>query len=135
VSNGPSQPYPQQRYAQQPYAPPPQYPTPQQPAPKKGRAWLWITLAVVAGLIVIGAAANSGGGSSPTGAPAGNEADTPNDPEPAEASENVVVYQVTGAGAASSITYVTDGATTINQETNVHLPWKKTIRLPAGEAL
>jgi Mycobacterium membrane protein len=134
VSNRPNQPYPQQQFAPLPS----QYPTPQQPAPKKRRTWLWITLAVVAGLIVIGVAANNannGSGTSPTGAPAGNEANAPNDPEPAKASENVVIYRVTGVGVASSITYVTDGATTINQETNVRLPWKKTIRLPAGEAL
>lgn len=120
---------PQPSYPQQPgYAPPPA------PAPKKKRHWLWALLGVVALLLVLGVAANMGKdtGTEPTGAPAGNEQGAkPNAPA---ATERVVVYRVTGTGPAS-LTYTTDGATTINQETDVALPWEKTIKLPAGEAL
>ncbi|MFE6610972.1 DUF4190 domain-containing protein [Amycolatopsis sp. NPDC057786] len=73
------------------------------------------------------------------GVPPGNEAGTsvPEQPAEQQATERTVVYRVTGTGGAKAgnITYTTDGMTTSNQEANVKLPWEKTIKLPAGEAL
>lgn len=73
------------------------------------------------------------------GVPPGNEAGTSAAEQPAkqQATEHTVVYRVTGTGGAKAgnITYTTDGMTTSNQEANVKLPWEKTIKLPAGEAL
>ncbi|MER7859204.1 DUF4190 domain-containing protein [Amycolatopsis japonica] len=73
------------------------------------------------------------------GVPPGNEAGTaaPEQPAKQQATEHTVVYRVTGTGGAKAgnITYTTDGMTTSNQEANVKLPWEKTIKLPAGEAL
>jgi hypothetical protein len=48
-----------------------------------------------------------------------------------------VVYRVSGTGTskANSITYTTDGQATSNQESNVRLPWSKTLTLPAGQPM
>jgi hypothetical protein len=114
---------------------------PRQPV-KRRKVWPWIVGPVVA-IIVIAAAVNggdkdapSGGDKAATGAPAGNEAGAAQPAAPAEAAPRVrtVVYRVSGTGTAS-ITYTTDGMTTMNQETAVTLPWEKTITLPAGEEL
>jgi len=49
---GPTQPYPQQAYGQGQYGgPPPNYP---QPPQKKSRKWLWITLGIIAAVLVLG---------------------------------------------------------------------------------
>lgn len=46
-----------------------------------------------------------------------------------------MIYRVSGtAKKAFSITYTTDGMTSTNQESQVKLPWEKTLTLPAGEA-
>ena len=53
------------QYTQQPYPPygqpgqplPPNYAMPQEPAKKSSRRWLWITLGIIGGLIVLGCAA------------------------------------------------------------------------------
>lgn len=83
------------------------------------------------------AAATAGGGNqapAPTGVAAGN--DTPARPRrPRTPLRHTVVYDVSGSGKASTITYTTDGMTTTNQESNVKLPWSKTITLPADQAL
>lgn len=72
----------------------------------------------------------------PSGAPAGNEASaTAAAQQPAQPSQHTVVYKVTGKGNASSITYVTDGMTSMNQESSVKLPWQKTITLPTDQGL
>lgn len=116
------------------------YPTPPapQPAPKKHRKWPWVLGGIVALFILVGVAGGGDDspapvGHAPAGAPAGNEA---NDPAPAEvATERTVIYKVIGTGTASSITYTTDGMTSMNQESDVTLPWEKTIKLPTGEAM
>lgn len=92
---------------------------------------------MVVAFVVIGAANSADRGKTPAGEPngvaAGNEANAAE--QPAQTAEHVVVYRVDGSGSASSITYTTDGMTTTNQESNVKLPWEKTIKLPNGEAL
>lgn len=89
-------------------------------------------------IIVIAVAANGGSGGTgtttqPTGVPAGNEA--PAQQQPAKPASHTVVYKVTGTGKASLITYTTDGMTSTNQESDVKLPWTKTITLPADQPL
>lgn len=126
---------------QQAYPAPPPVPAP----PKKRRTWLWIVGAVVAVVVIAGVANQGKGGDTPadqpTGVAAGNEATNPakaeepaKSEEPATPAQRVVVYRVDGTGTAS-VTYTTDGMTTMNQESGVQLPWEKTINLPAGEAL
>lgn len=41
--------------------------------------------------------------------------------------EHTVVYKVTGTSKAGSLTYNTDGSTTLQQETSAKLPWSKTL--------
>jgi len=123
-----------QNYQQQPGYPLPQQPyQPPVPAPpKKRRTWPWVVGGVVVLLVIIGVAnrGNTGENDQPGGVAAGNEV-----AEAQQPAEHVVVYRVGGSGSASSITYTTDGMTTTNQESAVPLPWEKTIKLPAGEAL
>ncbi|WAL67171.1 MmpS family transport accessory protein [Amycolatopsis cynarae] len=125
------------------------YVPPAPPAPaKKRRKWPWV-LGGVFLLVVIIAVAN-GGGNTPsqqaTGAPAGSDKSTVAAAQPAtqqptqqpavqQPSTHTVVYKVSGKGPASSITYTTDGMTSTNQESNVKLPWTKTLTLPADQAL
>lgn len=71
----------------------------------------------------------------PTGVPAGNDAPAQQQQAPAQSTNHTVVYTVSGSGKASNITYTTDGMTSMNQESNVKLPWSKTITLPADQAL
>ena len=112
-----------------------------QPVKKKSKKWPWVVGAIVL-LIVIGSVANGGKPADTNTANTGTTATQqpaaqPPAPakEPAPAAKRTVVYEVTGAGAANSITYVTDGMTSTQQEGNVKLPWSKTFELPAGEAL
>lgn len=121
-------------YPQQPQQAPPQAPAPA----KRRRRWPWITLGALAVIIAIAVATNPGATDEPGGVPAGNEANAPADQaaeQDAAAAEHAVVYRVTGSGTALSITYTTDGMTTTNQESDVKLPWEKTIKLPTGEAM
>lgn len=118
----------------QPYPSAPQQP---QSAPKKSRRWPWVFLGVIVAVVAIAIGTNGGGetGSGPTGVAAGNENQAAAvEPVEQKPSQHTVVYAVTGSGTASSITYTTDGMTTTNQESNVALPWKKTIKLPTDEA-
>lgn len=106
--------------------------------PKKRRTWIWVVGAVVAVLVIVGVANGGKDGNNtsdqPGGVAAGNDAGDANAAKQSSA-ERVVVYRVDGTGTASSITYTTDGMTTTNQESNVPLPWEKTIKLPPDEAL
>ncbi|UOZ04285.1 DUF4190 domain-containing protein [Amycolatopsis sp. WQ 127309] len=67
-----------------------------------------------------------------TGAPAAAQPGTGGDPA---AAKHTVVYKVTGTGKAGNITFTTDGMTTTSQESNVKLPWEKTIELPGDQPL
>jgi hypothetical protein len=123
---------------------PPAAPTPIPPA-RKRRRWPWIVGGVIVVLVVISIATNGGktggGSTSPTGAPAGNEATTAvavvattAPAQPAQPATHTVVYQVTGHGSLTDVTYTTDGMTTTNQESHATLPWTKTITLPRDQA-
>ncbi|GLZ36203.1 hypothetical protein Lesp02_83900 [Lentzea sp. NBRC 105346] len=131
----------------QPYPPQPQY-APQQPpagyAPlpppvKKRKTWLWVLGAIVA-LIVIAGIANGGKSPSDRTAAAGQATTSAQAAQPTAAKEPAkpatrkVVYEVTGAGQALSITYITDGKASQQQAGNVKLPWHQELELPAGEA-
>lgn len=138
---------------QPPYPPAPGspagFPPPAQPpasTPKKRRKWPWVAGGIVLLLVIIGVATD--GGTQPTGAPAGNDpasaagapagnpTSAPAQQQPAaEAEHHTVVYKVNGSGKAGLISYTTDGMTSSNQETNVKLPWTKTITLPTDQAL
>ncbi|KJK39475.1 hypothetical protein UK23_40735 [Lentzea aerocolonigenes] len=132
---------PQQQF-QQPM-PPGQYPqfAPPPPPRKKAKKWPWVVGAIVLLFIVIGVS-NGGKTPAPTStsgaaqqtAPAAAPAPAPAQ-QPAAAAKRTVVYEVSGAGTANSITYVTDGMTSTQQEGDVQLPWSKTFELPTGEAL
>lgn len=125
------QPYPPQ-YTQAPqYAPP-------QPPKKKSKAKL--ILGILGGfvaLVIIAAIVSPSRPAGTTATPTLTQpaATQPAVQQPAAPAKIVVVYEVTGAGKAQSITYVTDGMTSTQQEQNVALPWTKTIELPAGKAL
>ncbi|MDX3661301.1 MmpS family transport accessory protein [Streptomyces sp. ID05-26A] len=110
-----------------------------QPPKKKAKKWPWVVGAILL-LIIVSGVANGGKPSGTT--PAANtateqpaaQAPAPAK-QPAPAAKRTVVYEVGGAGTAKSITYVTDGMTSTQQEGDVKLPWSKTFELPAGEAL
>lgn len=113
-----------------------QYPQYQQPAPRKTHKFrnfvLFPFLAVVA--IIVIATSTSGGGSTPSsnsGAAAGPDTTAAAAPaaKPAPSDQLTVKYSVTGSGVASDITYTTDGQTSMNQESNVAVPWSKTLHL------
>jgi hypothetical protein len=53
---------------------------------------------------------------------------------PNDAAKHTVVYKVTGTGKAGTISYTTDGMTSSSTESNVKLPWQKSIELPDGQA-
>lgn len=133
----PQPPHHQQYPPQQPY--PAGYAPIQQPPKKKAKKWPWIVGAIVL-LIVIGGVL--GGGKQPaTNTPAAGSTSTqqtaaqpPAATQPAAPAKRTVVYEVTGAGQANSITYVVDGLTSTEQVGQVPLPWSKTIELKAGEA-
>lgn len=120
----------------------PGYPYPPAPTPSpKRKKWPWV-VGVIGVLVVIAVAnggkpANSDKAAGPTGAAIGNDA--PAVPaqiadQPAAPAQHTVVYEVTGTAKASSITYTTDGMTSSNQESDVKLPWTKTLSLPGGES-
>ncbi|MDT8912834.1 DUF4190 domain-containing protein [Amycolatopsis sp. PS_44_ISF1] len=50
------------------------------------------------------------------------------------AAEHTVVYRITGTGKASSISYTVDGGTSTSSDSDVKLPWQKSIELPGGKA-
>lgn len=60
-------------------------------------------------------------GATPSGAPTADTA--------------AVVYEILGSGAASNISYNTDGAGSIAQESDVTLPWRKEITIKRGFAI
>jgi hypothetical protein len=114
----------------------------QQP-PRKTRKWPWVVGGIVALLVVISAA--NGGGKDATQSTAGLPTSIPALPnlapaapvvqEPAKPTTRTVVYRVSGtAKKASSITYTTDGMTSSSQESDVPLPWERTLTLPADGA-
>jgi hypothetical protein len=111
--------------------PPAQYPPAPAPvAKKKTKKWPWVLGAIVL-LIVIVSATN--GGKTDTAPAAGATtppAAAPAAQQPAKAAGHTVIYEVTGAGTASNITYTTDGMTSTEQVGNAPLPWSKTIELP-----
>jgi hypothetical protein len=122
--------------------PPTNYP-PAEPLPpaRKRRRWPWIAGGVIVVLVVIAIVSGGGksGSTSPTGVPAGNEATTAPavvvaTTVPAQPATHTVVYQVTGHGSLTDVTYTTDGMATTNQEMHATLPWTKTITLPAGQS-
>ncbi|WP_329061365.1 DUF4190 domain-containing protein [Amycolatopsis sp. NBC_01480] len=53
----------------------------------------------------------------------------------ATAAKHTVIYKVTGTGKAGTISYTTDGMTSTSSESNVKLPWQKSIELPGGQAI
>lgn len=121
---------------------PPAAPMPAPPAKKK-RRWPWIVGGVIVVLVVISIAAGGGksgtSGTSPTGVPAGNEATTAHavvaaTTAAAQPATHTIVYQVTGRGSLTDVTYTTDGMTTTNQESHATLPWTKTITLPRDQS-
>ncbi|MDX8050393.1 MmpS family transport accessory protein [Lentzea sp. BCCO 10_0798] len=130
---GQQQPYPPQ-YPQQP-----QYmPQPQPPKKKSKKGW-FIGIGVLVLLLIIGAALGGGRPSGTTAnTPAGEQPTAAAQPtaaqQPAAPAVRTVVYEVTGTGTANNITYNTDGLTSTQQETNVKLPWSKTVEMKAGEA-
>lgn len=132
----PGQQQPQQ-YPQQPQPPYGYAPAPQ--PPKKRKTWLWV-VGIIVGLIVVGGVMNAGKQPATTsaGSSTSTEQAVPQQPpaakEPAAPAKRTVVYEVTGAGQAMSITYTTDGTTSTEQVGQVKLPWSKTLELPAGEA-
>lgn len=124
------------------------YPPAPMPIPpaKKKRRWPWIVGGVIVVLVVISIAAGGGksgtSGTSSTGVPAGNEATTARavvaattvPAQAAQSATHTIVYQVTGHGSLTDVTYTTDGMTTTNQESHATLPWTKTITLPRDQA-
>jgi hypothetical protein len=52
-----------------------------------------------------------------------------------DAAKHTVVYKITGTGKAATISYTTDGMTSTSSESNVKLPWQKSIELPGGQAI
>ncbi|SDG33321.1 membrane protein [Lentzea fradiae] len=107
-----------------------------QPPKKKARKWPWV-LGIIA-VLIVAMAINSSRNDSDENSTAGNATGDAQQTAPAAAqpaAKKTVVYEVTGAGQAMSITYTTDGMTSTQQEGDVQLPWSKTIELPTGEAL
>ena len=126
------------------YGPPSYYPPPPV-APKKTKKWPWVVGIIVA-LVVVASIANGGktpttpaastpGASTPAAAPVENAVPAEKPAEKPAANVRTVVYEVTGAGTANSITYTTDGMTSSEQVGDAPLPWTKTLELPAGEAI
>ncbi|MGR4880791.1 MmpS family transport accessory protein [Streptomyces sp. LARHCF249] len=59
---------------------------------------------------------------------------TPDDPEPAATPSVAVTYEVTGTGTAEIAYLGPSESGTATVDKNVRLPWKKTVRVPAGES-
>jgi len=118
-------PYATPQHGQWPSANAPYYPPP--PAgPKRRRKWPWIVGGVLVLLLVVGIA---GGGKD--AAPAGSSSAGGSTPA-VSSSTATVVYEVTGSGRASSVTYNSDGGGSIAQEASVKLPWRKEISVDRG---
>lgn len=132
--------------AHQPPPPPPQYQfaggyqPPRPPAPpKKRKKWPWVVGAVALLFVIF---AVSGGGDQPATPTAGSG--QPSSVAPAapstgasgaeSASESpaggsgTVVYEVTGEGRASNVTYSSNGSGGQSQRTNVRLPFRQEIQ-------
>lgn len=129
----PQQPYPPQ-YGQQP----PYTGAPMPPPRKKSKAKLVLGIAGAFVLLLIIAAALGGNrpsGTTPT-APAAQQpaAQQPTVAQPAAPAKIVLVYEVTGAGAANNISYIADGVASTEQVTDAKLPWTKTIELDKSKA-
>ncbi|AOS61159.1 MmpS family transport accessory protein [Actinoalloteichus hymeniacidonis] len=104
---------------------------------KKKKRWPWIVGGIVA---VIAVAAVTTGGEDTTTPDTATGDTTEGETAPAEddaAASNIatVVYEVTGTGTSSMITYTTDGQTDMEQVGDVELPWEHTIELPADDPL
>jgi hypothetical protein len=92
-----------------------QHDAPPPPPPRRRRPWAFILLGAIAllGLLAIAVAL-------PThGAPVAN-------PPPAP---TTVVYEVEGAGTASSISYATGGTPGVVEEASARLPWRKELQV------
>lgn len=103
----------------QPYSPYPGQQPPQQPTKRK--KWPWILGGFVA-LVVLGSAigtAGGGGGNQPSAGGSSTESTQQAPDKPAQ-----VVYEVTGSGTASNISYGASGG--VSQKTGASLPWKHT---------
>lgn len=112
---------------------------PQPPAPKKSRKWPWFVGGAVL-LVILIAAIGGGGSSTPTGstgaaptaapsssAPAGGGSTGASSSAPASSG---VVYEVTGSGRATSISYGSDGG--ISQANGERLPWTESAEAADG---
>ena len=126
--DGPSAPY-GPAGAPDPYTPGSQPRTPHgQRPPTRGKRhrWPWI-VGILVVIFVLMAACIAAGSTSPTSAPGGAPASSAEAPagESVASDRATVVYEITGSGKASNVTYSADGSASINQETNVRLPWRK----------
>ncbi|WP_394618221.1 MmpS family transport accessory protein [Lentzea sp. JNUCC 0626] len=138
---GPQQQFQQQ--FQQPMPPGQPFQPYPQPPKKKAKKWPWVVGAILL-LIIVSSVANGGkapqnttstGADTNTAAPqAPAQQPAPVQQQAPAAAKRTVVYEVSGAGTANSITYTTDGMTSTQQEGDVKLPWSKTLELPTGEA-
>lgn len=126
-----------------PYTQQPQYTGAPVPPKKKSKAPLVIgIIAAFVVVLVIGGALGGGGSTgNVANTPAGQQpavqpppAQPPAAEQPAASDKIVVVYEVTGAGKATSITYNSDGVASTEQLQNVQLPWTKTIEMTKGKA-
>ncbi|ASO17960.1 hypothetical protein FHR81_005448 [Actinoalloteichus hoggarensis] len=101
----------------------------------KKKRWPWIVGGIVA---VIAVAAIATGGDDEDGAtPNAADGTTEEAAAPADEGTDVheVVYEVTGDGTSSMITYTTDGQSATEQLGDVELPWEHTLELPVDEPL
>jgi hypothetical protein len=113
-----------------------QWPPPP-PAPKKSRKWPWIVGGVVL-LIVLISAINSGGSPAPTGATGAAPSAAPSSApsaagggaESSAPAASGVVFEVTGSGRATSISYGTNGG--VSQANGERLPWTESVEASDG---
>ena len=113
-----------------------QWPPPP-PAPKKTRKWPWIVGGAVL-LIVLISAINSGGSPAPTGttgaAPSAAPSSAPSaaggGAETSAPAASGVVFEVTGSGRATSISYGTNGG--VSQANGERLPWTESVEASDG---
>lgn len=109
--------------------------------PPRSSKWPWVVLLVV---VVLAAGALSYGGEVAdalrrTFAPAQAVQEPPPPPPqpvvpppPPASAKQVVVFEVTGSGKAFTVTATV--GTAVQNETNVTLPWSRTVEMPADEA-
>lgn len=129
-AGGPNQPPPPQYQFAGGYQPP------QPPARKKHKKWPWIVGAVALLFLIM---AVFGGGETPPTTPAAGVGQ-PSSAAPAAPSEDAsaseapaggsgtVVYEVTGEGRATNVTYSSNGSGGQSQRTNVRLPFRDEIQ-------